>query len=124
MINKTDRGDPKQVNYPKEITQIVTTTAAQNLGIDALETAILQQVNQQKIMPQNLAFAINQRQAAVLTEAQLALAQVQQTVREQLPLDFWTIDLRIAIQALGDITGETVTESVLERIFSRFCIGK
>ena len=124
VINKTDLGDPKQVNYPKEITQIVTTTAVKNLGIDALETAILQQVNQQKIMPQNLAFAINQRQAAVLTEAQLALAQVQQTVREQLPLDFWTIDLRIAIQALGDITGETVTESVLERIFSRFCIGK
>ena len=124
VINKTDLGDPKQVNYPKEITQIVTTTAVKNLGIDALETAILQQVNQQKIMPQNLAFAINQRQAAVLTEAQLAIAQVQQTVREQLPLDFWTIDLRIAIQALGDITGETVTESVLERIFSRFCIGK
>jgi len=124
VINKTDLGDPNRVNYPKEITQIVTTTAAQNRGIYDLETEILRQVNQQKITPKNLDFAINQRQAAILTEAQLALAQVQKTVREELPLDFWTIDLRIAIQALGDITGETVTESVLERIFSRFCIGK
>jgi tRNA modification GTPase len=73
---------------------------------------------------QNLDIAINQRQAAALTRAKLALQQVQETMINQLPLDFWTIDLRIAIQALGEITGEEVTESVLERIFSRFCIGK
>jgi tRNA modification GTPase len=124
VINKTDLGNPDAVHYPKAITQVVTTTAAQNLGIEALEAAILHQVHQQNVIPQNLDFAINQRQAAALTEAQLALAQVQQTVREQLPLDFWTIDLRTAIQALGEITGENVTESVLDRIFSRFCIGK
>ncbi|MFM7442070.1 MAG: tRNA uridine-5-carboxymethylaminomethyl(34) synthesis GTPase MnmE, partial [Snowella sp.] len=63
-------------------------------------------------------------QAAVLTQAKLSLEQVQDTIQNQLPLDFWTIDLRIAIQSLGEITGEDVTESVLERIFSRFCIGK
>jgi tRNA modification GTPase len=49
---------------------------------------------------------------------------VQETIKNQLPLDFWTIDLRGAIYAFGEITGEEVTESVLDRIFSRFCIGK
>ena len=72
----------------------------------------------------NLDLAINQRQSAALTRAKTSLQQVQETIANQLPLDFWTIDLRIAIQALGEILGEDVAESVLDRIFSRFCIGK
>ncbi len=98
--------------------------AAKNEGIDTLETAILATVQGQNFTTANLEIAINQRQAAALTAANTALAQVQETITSQLPLDFWTIDLRAAIQSLGEVTGEEVTESVLDRIFSRFCIGK
>ncbi|NJO80166.1 MAG: tRNA uridine-5-carboxymethylaminomethyl(34) synthesis GTPase MnmE [Cyanobacteria bacterium RM1_2_2] len=107
-----------------DITPIVQTAAAQHQGIAALEQAILAKVQIDSLQAANLDWAINQRQAAALTRAQTALQQVQETITHQLPLDFWTIDLRAAIQALGEITGEEVTESVLDRIFSRFCIGK
>jgi tRNA modification GTPase len=103
---------------------VVHTAAAQNQGIDALERAILQIAQAGKLTAANLDLAINQRQAAALTRAKTALQHVQETIAQQLPLDFWSIDLRSAIQALGEITGEEVTESVLDRIFSRFCIGK
>ncbi|MFN6481648.1 MULTISPECIES: tRNA uridine-5-carboxymethylaminomethyl(34) synthesis GTPase MnmE [unclassified Nostoc] len=102
----------------------IFTAAAQNQGIDALETAILEIVQSGKVQAADMDLAINQRQAAALTQAKISLEQVQATITQQFPLDFWTIDLRGAIQALGEITGEEVTESVLERIFSRFCIGK
>lgn len=124
VINKTDLGNAELVQFPSQIQQIVKTIAAKNQGMEDLEQAILASVQTQNMTAANLDLAINQRQAAALTRAKLSLEQVQETIANQLPLDFWTIDLRAAIQALGEITGEEVTESVLERIFSRFCIGK
>ncbi|MBW4498146.1 MAG: tRNA uridine-5-carboxymethylaminomethyl(34) synthesis GTPase MnmE [Scytonema hyalinum WJT4-NPBG1] len=124
VINKIDLASPEGVQYPKSINHIVKTAAAQNEGIEALEAAILEQVQAGKVQAADLDLAINQRQAAALVKAKTSLEQMQATIVQQLPLDFWTIDLRGAVQALGEITGEEVTESVLDRIFSRFCIGK
>jgi tRNA modification GTPase len=124
IINKTDLAPPESIIYPAEINKIVTMAAAKNEGIDRLEKAILESVKMGNIEAANLDVVINQRQAAALTQARNALNNVGETIENRLPLDFWTIDLRIAVKALGEITGEDVTESVLERIFSRFCIGK
>jgi len=124
IINKTDLHETEAIEYPPEIAQKVLTAAVINQGIDELETAILDFVKTGKVTAANLDIAINQRQAATLTRAKIALTQVQETINHDLPLDFWTIDLRGAVQALGEVTGEEVTESVLDRIFSRFCIGK
>ena len=128
VINKIDlvEEEPRetlQSQIPQLKCQILT-AAAQNQGIEDLETAILEAIHTGNLKAANLDIAINQRQAAALTQANTSLQQVQETIAQQLPLDFWTIDLRGAIQALGEITGEEVTESVLDRIFSRFCIGK
>jgi tRNA modification GTPase len=124
VINKIDLAPNSNPNYPNTINQIVKAAAALNQGIDNLEQAILETVQIDHLKAADLDIAINQRQAAALTRAKTSLQQVQETISQQLPLDFWTIDLRGAIQALGEITGEEVTESVLDRIFSRFCIGK
>lgn len=126
VLNKIDLQSAAQPNLPLELGDrpIVKTAAAQHQGIEALEQAILATVQTGKLTAGDLDLAINQRQAAALTRAKAALEQVQATIAQQLPLDFWTIDLRSAIHALGEITGEEVTESVLDRIFSRFCIGK
>ncbi|MBD2494987.1 tRNA uridine-5-carboxymethylaminomethyl(34) synthesis GTPase MnmE [Nostoc sp. FACHB-280] len=128
VINKVDLVDEttSQLLQSKilNIQSQILTAASQNRGIDDLETAILEKVQLGKLQAADMDLAINQRQAAALTQAKISLEQVQATIDQQLPLDFWTIDLRGAIQALGEITGEEVTESVLDRIFSRFCIGK
>ena len=105
-------------------TPTVYTTAAQGLGIPDLEAAILTAAQAGNLTAANTDIAINQRQAAALLRAETALSEVQATIVNELPLDFWTIDLRAAIRALGEVTGEEMTESMLDEIFSRFCIGK
>lgn len=124
ILNKIDLKPPENVHLPPAEAKIVKTAAAQNQGIEDLETAILSSIQLGEVTAADLDLAINQRQAAALSRAQTALSRVQDTIAHQLPLDFWTIDLRDAVQALGEITGEEMTESVLDRIFSRFCIGK
>jgi tRNA modification GTPase len=124
VINKIDLATPESINYPASIATVVYTAAAQHQGIDALEQAIMQMTQQGHAQAASLDLAINQRQAEALMRAQQSLEHVMDSIGTQLPLDFWSIDLRGAIQALGEITGEEVTESVLDRIFSRFCIGK
>jgi tRNA modification GTPase len=126
VINKIDLREPSPhlIPNPQSSLPTVKTAAALNQGINDLEQAILTAVQTGKLEAANLDLAINQRQAEALTRAQNALLQVQATMANQLPLDFWTIDLRAAIHALGEILGEDVTESVLDKIFSRFCIGK
>jgi tRNA modification GTPase len=125
IINKIDLvKTPPKLPFSSETHRIVTTAAALEQGIEDLETAILEAVNSDNLQAENLELAINQRQAAAITKAKFSIEQCLVTIGDKLPLDFWTIDLRGAIQALGEVTGEEVTESVLDRIFSRFCIGK
>lgn len=130
VINKTDlkpeldASNPRWPSVVEARTPTVYTAAAQNQGIEELEKAILIAVQTGDLAAADTDIAINQRQAAALVRAKASLTEVQTTIANELPLDFWTIDLRAAIHALGEVTGEEMTESMLDEIFSRFCIGK
>ena len=69
-------------------------------------------------------WAVNERQAEALMRARESLMHARQSVADGLFLDLWTIDLRSAVIALGEVCGSDVAEEVLDTIFSRFCIGK
>jgi tRNA modification GTPase len=73
---------------------------------------------------QGLQLALNDRQRDLAAAAAASLGRALEAADQQLPWDFWTIDLRAAVRTLGAITGEEVSEAVLDRVFSRFCIGK
>lgn len=70
------------------------------------------------------ALVSNPRHKAAIRTALNNLRAARSGLDEGLPADFLTIDLTAAVNALGEITGETATEDLLDVIFSRFCIGK
>ena len=100
----------------------VCISARDGEGIEALEAALLACCGAADL--QGLQVALNDRQRDLAAAAAAALERSLEAADQRLPWDFWTIDLRAAVRALGEITGDDVTEAVLDRVFSRFCIGK
>lgn len=93
-------------------------------GIEALEEAIIELITGGSVTLADTPLVSNPRHKALL---QRALSHTQAAIEAQqvnLSPDLVSIDVRAAVDALGEITGETATEDLLDTIFSKFCIGK
>ncbi|UCG82198.1 MAG: tRNA uridine-5-carboxymethylaminomethyl(34) synthesis GTPase MnmE [Dehalococcoidia bacterium] len=102
----------------------VPTSAITGEGLADLENAVVDFVLGGRVVTSDAAMVTNPRHKAALLRAKGHLDHAQVAIGESLPDDFITIDITAAINVLGEITGETVSEELLETIFSRFCIGK
>ena len=94
-----------------------------NQGFKELEAEIQRRVYQGEVKPVESLLS-NVRQIGALERCRESLAQALRAVESGQPWDILTIDVRQALHAVSEITGHDVQESLLEDIFSRFCIGK
>lgn len=90
-------------------------------GIQSLEASMIALAQGTPVLHR---CAINARHQAALAQALEALSSAERAHLEGMPLDFLSIDLKAAILALGEVTGESVTEEVIDRVFEKFCVGK
>lgn len=90
-------------------------------GVKAVLQAALQAAGAQH---SEQSLITNARHAACLQRAQRGLANALQAYRAGIPADIAAEDAREALQALGEITGATVSEQVIDEIFATFCVGK
>ena len=102
----------------------VSTSALTGEGLTELENGMVNAVLGGRVVTSEAMLVTNPRHKEALQRAERHLAQGRRAIEESLPDDFITIDITAALNALGEITGETVTEELLDTIFSRFCIGK
>lgn len=102
----------------------VRISALTGAGLDALQEEILKQVLGGPVQGGRLPRVSQVRHRELLRQAWEHVHSALEAHQEGLPADFLCIDLRAALQALGQITGEMVTEDLLQTIFSQFCLGK
>jgi tRNA modification GTPase len=128
VANKSDLAAGRALPLPllpKEVFQaVVPTSALTRDGLPQLDAALLQLAGAPQLAAGGVSWAVNERQAEALVRAHEALSAACGSIAAGMPLDCWTIDLRAALLALGDVGGEGVSEQVLDAVFSKFCIGK
>lgn len=128
LLNKTDL---EAVTSEEEIRAcvgeepvILSISAKEQKGLDQLEKAIRDMFFLGTLSYNDEIYITNMRQKAALMEAADSLNQVEESLRMEMPEDFYSIDLMNAYEALGRIIGESVGEDLVNEIFSKFCMGK
>ena len=121
--NKVDR--PQRLELPAEITpQPVALCALSGEGVDALKDAIQKMIWAGEIQAEMLPAMINARHQDALRRARIATERSRAALGADATLELVAADLRIAVNAVGEVVGQTATDDLLDAIFSQFCIGK
>lgn len=125
LVNKIDLLENESLSLEdKEVGSRIPFSVLQRKGFEELETEIRRRVYQGEAVLASDPLLSNVRHIAALENCLAALEQGLDSIRQGMPWDILSIDLREALRCVSEITGQDVQESLLEDIFSRFCIGK
>ncbi|MBA4150265.1 MAG: tRNA uridine-5-carboxymethylaminomethyl(34) synthesis GTPase MnmE [Verrucomicrobia bacterium] len=119
--NKTDL--PTQLSLPDQET-IVDVSCTTNAGVETLKDTIKEAVWSGEIKAEMLQVMINSRHADALNRGRSGTQRTIDALRANETLELAAMDLRIAVNAIGEIVGKTSNEDLLDSIFSQFCLGK
>ena len=125
LLNKIDL---KQVvskkdfeKYGKPIVEISTKTRT---GVEKLYKEISNQFKLNEIANDGETIVTNVRHKNIILNARKNVTMARDTIKNNMPIDIISTNLKEVLEELGKITGETVTEDVINEIFSKFCLGK
>ena len=127
LVNKNDLGRGKCAEELNEIAKdsaVIEISALTGDGIDTLKNEISSMYNLGKLEGSSGAVITNSRHKSALIKASAALGNGIAALRADMPTDIASIDINDAIEALGEITGETVSDDIVRDIFHSFCVGK
>jgi tRNA modification GTPase len=127
IVNKTDLPQKIDLDRVRELAKehpLVTTALLEEEGIDELEEAISSLFFAGSIEAGDMTYVSNSRHIALLNQASQAINEAINSVEMGTPIDIAQIDLTRTWELLGEIIGDSVHESLIDQLFSQFCLGK
>ncbi len=127
LINKTDLPNELDMERVRKLAgdfPIIPTAFIEEKGIEALEEAIQQAFFAGDITSGDLTYVSNIRHIQLLEEAKDALEEAMHGLELHMPMDIVQIDVTRTWELLGEIIGDTASDSLIDQLFSQFCLGK
>ena len=127
LLNKSDlnselNDDDKK--FTSVTPNIIKISALKGEGLENLYKLISKMYNLEEINLDNDAIITNLRQKNLITKAIENLKKTRETLEKNMPIDIIAIYMKEILENLGSITGEVVTDDIINEIFSKFCLGK
>lgn len=127
LLNKQDlepQLTPADLEPYIQDTELIATSMLDESGIDELEAQIEQRFFSGEIKSGDVNYLLNTRHTELLRQAIVALDEVIESTEMMLPVDLIQMDFTRAWDLLGEITGDSVQDELLNKLFSQFCLGK
>ena len=124
LLNKTDLEVKVTEKELKDSFVIIKTSTKDATGLDEFEETVKKMFFHGDISFDNEVYITNIRHKEMLSNARDALLMVKKSLENNMPEDFYSIDLMSAYASLGMILGEEVSDDLVDEIFSKFCMGK
>lgn len=125
LVNKLDLEQKIDTDELEKLTGgFINISVKADKGVEKLYDAIKSMFIKGDINVDNQVLISGERNKASLVKAKSSLENVIETIANGMPEDFMIMDLTDAYEALGEISGETLEEDIIDRIFSEFCLGK
>jgi tRNA modification GTPase len=123
VANKIDL-DPESKNLNGLANKSIKISATENLGIEELKKRLLSAVAGSRDSIEESTVVSNRRHVGALESGRQNLEHAIVSLKDNKPGEFVVLDLRAALDSLGEIIGEVMTDEILESVFSKFCVGK
>ena len=126
LLNKSDLDTQISLEELQKLSShpVILFSAKDGTGLSEMETTMREMFYHGNINFNDQIYITNSRHREALEQALASVRLVKQSIKNGLPEDFFSIDLQDAYESLGIITGETVEDDVVNRIFEKFCTGK
>lgn len=127
VINKVDlrNGYIKNNSIIKELKNIkIDFSTVDDIGFDVLQNKILELFDAKQIELDDSEIVTSQRQKEYIIKARNATKEAQEAISNNMPLDITTVCIKEILENLLSITGENVSENIINEIFKKFCLGK